>query len=300
MGGRASRDSACGLWTSVSGRDGAPRGVQGVGRKGLGPRKGLGLPERLQNPWTWWWVQRQALSEPLAPPETPMTNGRVCWGDRDGCAGAIDHPALGATQLCRLVPPPTSPPSPAPGWRGGLLPGLAAQEVEGVGQHVQEPPQQLLTPGDPEDAWRPPPCVLVHKQKTAPDTSTHPYTPQSTFICTHVPTRDCVHASRGACTHILPARHPIPLIPGSRGALVVGQEQSPHAQRLQQLLATRGLQLTHAIGPCGTWGAPHRVWCRGGDQAPPRLRTRPPTPACLALPSLFLQRRGCFVQTIRM
>lgn len=52
------------------------------------------------------------------PPKIQMTNGCVCSGDRGGCAGAIDHPALGATQLCRLVPPSTPPPSRAPGLGG--------------------------------------------------------------------------------------------------------------------------------------------------------------------------------------
>ena len=50
-------------------------------------------------------------------PETQMTNGHMCLGDRGGCAGAIDHPALGATQLCRLVPTPIPPPRQAPGLR---------------------------------------------------------------------------------------------------------------------------------------------------------------------------------------
>lgn len=79
-------------------------------------------------PWTWWWVQRQAPSQP--PTKIQMTNGHVCSGDRGGCAGAIDHPAPGATQLCCLVLPPTPPPSLAPGL--GVSP-LRLQDSGGRG-----------------------------------------------------------------------------------------------------------------------------------------------------------------------
>lgn len=105
------------------GGDGAPKGGE-IGRRRLGPQKGsLDLV-----------VGVEAGPSPQ-PSKIQMTNGHECWGDRDGCAGAIDHPALGATQLCCLVPPPTSPPSPVPGlWGGdgggGILLGPRTQEEQ--------------------------------------------------------------------------------------------------------------------------------------------------------------------------
>lgn len=43
-----------------------------------------------------------AFQPPLPPlaPQDVMTDRDVCSGNRGVCAGTIDHPALGATQLC--------------------------------------------------------------------------------------------------------------------------------------------------------------------------------------------------------
>ena len=57
--------------------------------------------------------------------------------------------------------------------------------------------------GTPEGALAaPPPArMLVHEQKTPPDSSMHPHTPKSTFICTRVPTRDWVRALGSSVAH---------------------------------------------------------------------------------------------------
>lgn len=88
--------------------------------------------------WTWQVYSQSLLpasrpptpaSLPL-PPQDMMTDRHVCSGDRGVCAGAIDHPALGATQLCGLVLPlkPTSQPG-LGGPPGALNPGVGAPPV---------------------------------------------------------------------------------------------------------------------------------------------------------------------------
>lgn len=226
---------------------------------GLGPGKGLGLPERRRTSWTWWWVQRQALSQPPAPPKTQMTNGHVCWGDRDGCAGAIDHPALGATQLCRLVPPPTSPPSPAP-----VLGGSPSRPDNSGGRGGAACSGTTSAAADPTGTQRMPDTRLVClcTSRRQPQTPAHTHIQPEAHSFAHVPLPVTAYMlPEGPAPTFCQPRHSNATNSLSGENWWQARNRSPHAQHLEQPPATRGLQLTHAIGPFGTWGAPHRVWC---------------------------------------
>lgn len=104
------------VWRAAAIREGTglPAGLGGGGwlRRGAGALEGRRHALNLA-------VGAEAGPTPAPrPTKTQMTNGCVCSRDRGGCAGAIDHPALGATQLCRLVPPPPHLPAGPLDWGG--------------------------------------------------------------------------------------------------------------------------------------------------------------------------------------
>lgn len=195
-----------------------------------------------------------------------MTNGHVCSGDRGGCARAIDHPALGATQLRRLVPPPTPPPSLAPGLgvspprlqdsggRRGCPPVLPLQisplgggACSGAVSAAADPTGIQRTPG-------------THPASLCTSRS-HPQTPARTH--THPKAHSFAHVSQPVTGYRLPEQPAPPLcqprhlsptnLSLSGGASGAGQEQEAPPQGWRggsQLLEPP--QLTHPTGPLGT------------------------------------------------
>lgn len=164
--------------------------VLGEGCRGWEEAGALGLPKGQQPPLD------SVVGAEVGPvpvsrtlPEMQMTNGHVRLGDGGGCTGAIDHPALGATQLCRLVPPPIPPPSQAPGLRSWLARPALALHIRHLGTcSGADPVGTRRTPSS-----HPASLCTSRRHPQTPACTHHP--PQSTFICTCVPTRDWVPAA---------------------------------------------------------------------------------------------------------
>lgn len=68
----------------------------------------------------------------------------------------IDHPALGATQLCRLVPPPIPPPSQAPGLRRWQAPPVLPLHISHLGVCVGACSGAISAATDPTGTQRMP------------------------------------------------------------------------------------------------------------------------------------------------
>ena len=127
--------------------------------------------------------------------------------------------------------------------------------------------------------------MTVNKHKTPPDTSTHP-TPPKAYSFTHVSqpvtVTGCLCPARPA-PRVL-AQTPGPTNPSlAGGELTAGQAGGPTpggrggTQRLEPPAASRGLDLVACA--LGTWE--HPTGRCAGDQTPPGLKSRPPTPSPL-------------------
>lgn len=120
----------------------------------------------------------------------------------------------------------------------------------------------------------------MHKQKSPPDTSTHPHTPKGTFIRTRVPTRDWIHASRAACTPIVPAQTPQPHQPFPVWGRIRGRPgaegPTPGLERRQPAPGATAAQPSH--WPPWDLRSTPQGGVQRGDQAPLWLRTRPQLP----------------------
>lgn len=69
----------------------------GASLKGCRPSLDLACTETVSSPAC---IPVPPTPLPPCAPQDVMTDRDVCSGNRGVCAGTIDHPALGATQLC--------------------------------------------------------------------------------------------------------------------------------------------------------------------------------------------------------